>query len=65
MFQNTAFLVVKSKLALGSPGCWFICRHHAKIASYTRKCDQIQGKTIFQDTARQTNMCISQGKRVK
>ena len=29
--------VVKSRLALGSPG-WLVVRHHAKNASHTRKC---------------------------
>ena len=43
MLQNTAFLVVKSKLALGSPGCWFICRI-ASDASNVRSRKGRQGR---------------------
>ena len=35
--QKTAFSIVKSRLAPGSPGCLFVRCHHAEMAEYTEK----------------------------
>ena len=59
MMNNIIFLVVKSRLALVSPGCLFVRRHHAKMASSEMKkvlldCVQvIKAKTLFPDQSRQ------------
>ena len=37
LLQKTAFSLVKSRLALGSPGRSFVCRHHAENGPIHKK----------------------------
>ena len=55
ILQKTAFSLVKSRLALGSPGWLFVCHHHAENGQVHRKravdCTLMitsKGETLFQ-----------------